>query len=98
MNLLCYLDPAAISVLATSLTAAFVAVAASVVILWRKFKKKVTKNSDPNKNKEAEENIHITDQSLLDETTAENEQTEQAQEQVQSEEQQVQSEDNSNND
>lgn len=68
MNLLCYLDPASISILATSLTAAFVAVAASAVIVWRKFTKKITKNSDPNKNKEAESDIHITDQSLLDET------------------------------
>ena len=65
-QLMCYLDPAAISVLATSLTAAFVAIAASVVIYWRKFKSKIKKNADPNKNKDAEEDIKILDESALE--------------------------------
>ena len=64
-QLLCYLDPAAISVLATSLTAAFVAIAASLVIYWRKFKNKFKKKSDADKSKNAEEDIRILDESAL---------------------------------
>ena len=71
MELLGYLDPAAISVLATSLTAAFVAIAASLVIYWRKIKKKFNKNSDPDKNKDAEQDIRVIDESALnDDSTA----------------------------
>lgn len=63
MELLCYLDPSAISVLVTSLTAAFVAVAASVVIYWRKLKNKLKKNSDK---EQAEEDIRMLDESALE--------------------------------
>ena len=75
MELLCYLDPSAISVLVTSLTAAFVAVAASLVIYWRKFKNKFKKNSDPNKGKDAEGDVKLLDESALEgdtEQTTEN--------------------------
>ena len=64
-QLLCYLDPAAISVLATSLTAAFVAIAASLVIYWRKLKNKFKKKNDADKDKNAEEDIRILDESVL---------------------------------
>ena len=68
IELLNYLDPSAISVLVTSLTAAFVAVAASLVIYWRKFKNKIKKNSDPNKGKDAEQDIRLLDESALEES------------------------------
>ncbi len=60
---LLYIDPAATSVLLTSLTAIVVAVGASAIVIWRKFKKKVDKtmNKDPNANKEVEEELVIMD-------------------------------------
>ena len=69
IELLNYLDPSAISVLVTSLTAAFVAVAASLVIYWRKFKNKIKKNSDPNKGKDAEQDVRLLDESALADET-----------------------------
>ena len=64
---LLYIDPAATSVLLTSLTAIFVTVGASAIVLWRKFKKKVDKslNKDPNANKEVEEELVITDEEVV---------------------------------
>ena len=61
---LLYIDPAATSVLLTSLTAIVVAVGASAIVIWRKFKKKVDKslNKDPNANKEVEEDLVINDE------------------------------------
>lgn len=61
---LLYIDPAATSVLLTSLTAIIVAVGASAIVIWRKFKKKVDKslNKDPNANKEVEADLIITDE------------------------------------
>ena len=51
--LLGYIDPAATSVLLSSITAIVVAISASAIILWRKFKKKINKTLkiDPNKAK-----------------------------------------------
>ena len=66
MELLAYIEPSTISVLATSLTAAFVAIAASLVIYWRKFKNKFKKKSDLGKNKDAEEDIRVLDESALE--------------------------------
>lgn len=68
---LLYIDPAATSVLLTSLTAIFVTVGASAIVLWRKFKKKVDEslNKDPNANKEVEEELVITDEELAAENT-----------------------------
>lgn len=61
---LLYIDPAATSVLLTSLTAIVVAVGASAIVLWRKFKKKVDKslNKDPNANKEVEDELVVLDE------------------------------------
>lgn len=63
--LLGYIDPAATSVLLSSITAIIVAISASAIILWRKFKKKINKTLkiDPNKGKEVEEDIVLTDDS-----------------------------------
>ena len=69
MELLCYLDPSAISVLVTSLTAAFVAVAATLVIYWRKLKNKFKKKSDQENNKDAEGDINLIDESALADET-----------------------------
>ncbi|MDE7453934.1 MAG: hypothetical protein K2N22_05960 [Clostridia bacterium] len=70
---LLYIDPAATSVLLTSLTAIVVAVGASAIVIWRKFKKKVDKtlNKDPNANKEIEEELVIVDEETKTEDAAE---------------------------
>ena len=54
-----YMDPAAVSVLLTSITAIVLAVGASVIIVWRRLKKKVEKTLkiDPNSGKEVEEEL-----------------------------------------
>ena len=61
----CYLDPAAASILVTSITGIAIAVSATVVILVRKAKKKVAKvlHIDENANKEVEEDIVINEES-----------------------------------
>ncbi len=65
MNLfnLLYIDPAATSVLLSSITPIVLALIASAIIIWRKLKKKVQKtlNIDPNSNKEVEDDLVITD-------------------------------------
>ncbi len=65
MNLfnLLYVDPAAVSVLLSSITVIVLGVGASLIIWWRKFKKKVNKtlNIDPNKGKEVEEDLVMTE-------------------------------------
>lgn len=60
---LLYIDPAATSVLISSLTAIFVALAATAIIIWRKVKKGVTKtlHIDPNAHKEVEEDLVINE-------------------------------------
>ena len=74
---LLYIDPAATSVLLTSLTAIVVAVGASAIVIWRKFKKKVDKtmNKDPNANKEVEEELVITDADVTGAEPAESTET-----------------------
>ena len=69
-NLLGYIDPAATSVLISSLTAIVIAIGASAIIIWRKLKNKVNKtlHIDPNSKKEVEEDIVVTDESLVEET------------------------------
>lgn len=59
MNLLGYIDPAATSVLLSSIVAICVAIGASAIIIWRKVKKGVSKtfHIDPNAKKEVEEDI-----------------------------------------
>ncbi|MBQ2735608.1 MAG: hypothetical protein IJF33_07215 [Clostridia bacterium] len=58
-----YLDPAATSILVTSISGIVIAVSATAVILWRKAKKKVANalHIDENANKEVEEEIVIND-------------------------------------
>ena len=62
-SMLLYVDPSAVSILITSITAIVAAVSATAIVLWRKAKKKVGKvlNIDPNANKEVEEEIVVTD-------------------------------------
>ena len=69
-NLL-YIDPAATSVLLTSITAIVLAVGASAIIIWRKLKNKVSKtfNIDPNSGKEVEEELVITEELSTEEKT-----------------------------
>lgn len=68
--LLGYIDPAATSVLLSSITAIVVAISASAIILWRKFKKKINKTLkiDPNKGKEVEEDIVVSDETVKEDT------------------------------
>lgn len=67
---LCYIDPAATSVLLSSIVAIVVAIGASAIVIWRKVKKGVSKtlHIDPNANKEVEEDIVLTDNTTTEET------------------------------
>ena len=58
-----YIDPSTVSVLITAISGVAIAVSATAVILWRKFKKTVAKvvKIDENANKEVEEDVVITD-------------------------------------
>ena len=58
-----YVDPAATSILITSISGIIIAISASAVIIWRKAKKKVATalHIDENANKEVEEEIVIKD-------------------------------------
>lgn len=66
LSQLLYIDPAATSVLISSLTAIVVAAGASAIVIWRKLKKKVDKtlNKDPNANKEVEDELIINDEEI----------------------------------
>lgn len=70
-----YMDPAAVSVLLTSITAIVLAVGASVIIVWRRLKKKVEKTLkiDPNSGKEVEEELVLTDDNAQTEVDAKEE-------------------------
>lgn len=74
-NLL-YIDPAATSILLTSITAIVAAVGAGVLIAWRAVKKKVNKalHIDENANKEVEGELVLSDD-LKDETPDEENKT-----------------------
>ena len=56
-----YIDPAATTVIITSISGIAIAVSATAVILWRKAKKKVSSalHIDENANKEVEEELVI---------------------------------------
>ena len=58
-----YLDPAATSILVTSISGIVIAVSATAVIIWRKAKKKVATalHIDENANKEVEEDLVINE-------------------------------------
>lgn len=70
LNLL-YIDPAATSVLLSSISAIVVALGATFIILWRKFKKKACKvlKIDENAGKEVEDELVITDENMASETS-----------------------------
>lgn len=70
-----YIDPAATSVLLSSITAIVIAVGASAIIIWRKLKKKVSKtfHIDPNAGKEVEEDLVVSDEEVNNETKQETE-------------------------
>ena len=63
-SVLAYIDPAATSVLLSSIVAIVVAIGASAIVIWRKVKKGVSKtfHIDPNANKEVEEDVVLTDE------------------------------------
>lgn len=63
---LLYIDPAAATVLLTSITAIVAAIGASAIIIWRKLKKKVknTLHIDENAGKEVEEDLVITEEEV----------------------------------
>lgn len=59
-----YIDPAATTVIITSISGIAIAVGATAVILWRKAKKKVANvlHIDENANKEVEEELVINNE------------------------------------
>ena len=73
-----YIDPAATSVLLSSITAIVIAIGASAIIIWRKLKKKVKKtfNIDPNAGKEVEAELVVNNEEEVDEIKEENTTTE----------------------
>lgn len=73
-----YIDPAATSVLLTSITAIVVAVGASAIIFWRKVKKKVGKtlHIDPNAGKEVEDELVINDEEINSEIESDDDEDE----------------------
>ena len=73
-NLL-YIDPAATTVLLSSITAIAVACGATFIILWRKVKKGAQKvlHIDDNANKEVEEELVINEEVAVTEEKTENE-------------------------
>jgi MFS superfamily sulfate permease-like transporter len=58
-----YIDPAATTVIITSISGIVIAVGAAAVIFWRKAKKKVANvlHIDENANKEVEEELTVDD-------------------------------------
>ena len=68
INTTMYIDPAATTVIITSISGIVIAVGATAVILWRKAKKKVAKalHIDENANKEVEEELVINTDSDSD--------------------------------
>lgn len=77
---MCYIDPAATSVLLSSITAIVIAIGASAIIFWRKVKKKVSKtlHIDPNAGKEVEDDLVVNDEDIDDEDVEDEEVEEEA--------------------
>ncbi|MBQ5927409.1 MAG: hypothetical protein IIX01_05755, partial [Clostridia bacterium] len=69
LNNLLYIDPAATTVLLSSVTAIAVALGATFIILWRKIKKGAQKvlHIDDNANKEVEDELVITEDTQAEE-------------------------------
>lgn len=67
-----YIDPAATSILLTSITTIVVAIGATFIVLWRKFKKGVSKtlHIDPNAGKEVEDDLVLKDENSEENMTA----------------------------
>lgn len=67
-----YIDPAATSILLSSITAIVVAVGATFIVLWRKFKKGVGKalHIDPNAGKEVEDELTVSEDVLAENAPA----------------------------
>lgn len=63
--LLSYIDPSSVSILVTSIAGIAVAVSTTVVILWRRAKKKVANvlHIDENAGKEVEDELKLVDES-----------------------------------
>jgi hypothetical protein len=66
-----YLDPSVVTYLVQAIAGVVIAGGAVFIVLWRKFRKKVSKtlNIDENKNKTVEEDVVITDDSVNTEST-----------------------------
>ena len=62
--LLSYIDPSSVSILVTSIAGIAVAVSTTVVILWRRAKKKVANvlHIDENTGKEVEDELKLVDE------------------------------------
>ena len=62
--LLSYIDPSSVSILVTSIAGIAVAVSTTVVILWRRAKKKVANvlHIDENAGKEVEDELKLVDE------------------------------------
>lgn len=71
----CYIDPAATTVLISSLSAIVIAVGATAVVVWRRAKNKVANalHIDENAGKEVEEDLVLTDAETAETETAETE-------------------------
>ncbi len=71
-NLL-YIDPSSVTIIASSVTAIVLAIGASAIIIWRKLKKKVEKTFkiDPNKGKDVEDELVLTE-TVEEDTTDKN--------------------------
>lgn len=69
LNNLLYIDPAATTVLLSSITAIVVACGATFIILWRKLKKGAQKvlHIDENAGKEVEEDLVVNDEVAMTE-------------------------------
>lgn len=82
INSFAYLDPSVVTYLVQAIAGVVIAGSAIFIVLWRKFRKKVSKtlNIDENKNKTVEEDVVILDESQKDnsetETPAEEQQAE----------------------
>ncbi len=68
-----YIDASAVSILLTSISGVIIAVGATAVILWRRFRKGVAKvlKIDENANKEVEDEVIIVDDEVAENPTAE---------------------------
>lgn len=83
-----YIDPAATSILLASITSVVVAIGATFIVLWRKFKKGVSKtlHIDPNAGKEVEDDLVVHDETESQDAQPQTELSAQAQPAIEKEE------------